>query len=149
MVVRRRCVALGPEGHPCRAAPLRDSEYCRMHSPELAKEVQEARRLGGLRHKRESTISAAFLFESLTSVPDIRRLLQIAATDTLALDNTIARNRALAYYVQVALNALEKGDMEQRIVELEQVVLSRRSQHSVSSSNTETNLLESGKEEEK
>jgi hypothetical protein len=74
-----------------------------------------------LRRKRESAISAAFLFESLTSVPDIRRLLQIAATDTLALPNTIARNRALAYYVQISTHVLEVGEMDQRLTALEKV----------------------------
>jgi hypothetical protein len=47
-VLRRRCAFRFPDGQPCRAAPLRDGEFCIMHSPEHAKEVQEARRLGGL-----------------------------------------------------------------------------------------------------
>ena len=39
-----------------------------MHSPEHAKEVQEARRLGGLRRKREVTLSGAYDFEGLGTV---------------------------------------------------------------------------------
>ena len=68
MVMRRQCNFRLPSGESCRAAPLRNSEFCRMHSPEYLKEVQEARRLGGLRRKRESTISSAYQFESLDSV---------------------------------------------------------------------------------
>lgn len=122
MVVRRWCAALGPTGDPCRAAPLRDSQYCRMHSPERAKEVQEARRLGGLRRKRESAISSAYLFESLTTVPGIRRIVEIALMDTLALDNGIARNRVLGSLAQAAMVLLEKGEMEERLTSVEQIV---------------------------
>ncbi|MGD0354878.1 MAG: hypothetical protein ABSB31_05480 [Dehalococcoidia bacterium] len=122
MVVRRQCAALGPTGRPCRAAPLKDSRYCWVHSPERAKEAQEARRLGGLRRRRESAISSAFLFGSLTSVAGIRRILEIAVVDTLALDNDVARNRVLGSLAQAAMGLLEKGEMEERLTALEQTV---------------------------
>ncbi len=122
MVVKRQCAALGPKGEPCRAAPLKDSRFCWVHTPERIKEVQEARRLGGLRRRRESTISSAFQFESLNSVEGIRRIIEIAVIDTLELGNSIARSRALAYLAQVALHSLEVGDLEQRVAALEQTV---------------------------
>ena len=37
------------------------------------------------------------------------------------MDNSVARNRTLAYLAQVALHSLEVGDLEQRIVALEQL----------------------------
>lgn len=120
-VMRRQCAAHLASGAPCRAAPLHDSEFCRMHSPEHAREVQEARRLGGLRRKRESTISTAYQFESLNSVEGIRRIVEVAVLDTLAMENSIARARTLAYLAQVALHTLEVGDLESRIAALEQL----------------------------
>jgi len=94
-----------------------------MHSPEHA---QEARRLGGLRRKREATLSGAYDFESLSTVDGIRRLLEVTVLDTLGMENSISRNRILAYLAQVALRTLEIGDLEERIIALEQVVRSKQ-----------------------
>ena len=91
-----------------------------MHSPEHAKEMQEARKLGGHRRKREATLSGAYDFEGLTTVDSIRRLVEVAVLDTLAMENSISRNRTLAYLAQVALRTLEIGDLEQRVEALEQ-----------------------------
>jgi hypothetical protein len=102
-------------------APLKDSQFCWVHSPEHVKEVQEARRLGGLRRKRESTISNAYQFDSITSVDGIQRIVEIAILDTLAMENSMARNRTLAYLVMVALRTLEVGAIEDRITALEEL----------------------------
>jgi hypothetical protein len=121
MVMRRQCTFLSPTGQPCRAAPLKDGQFCWVHSPDRQKEVQEARRLGGLRHKREVAIASAFQFDSVDSVKGIRRIVLIALLDTLAEENSIARNRALAYLAQVALHILEVGTLEERIIALEEL----------------------------
>jgi len=92
-----------------------------MHSPEHIKEVQDARHLGGLRRKRESTISKAYQFKSLNSVDGIQRVVEVAIFDTLALENTIPRNRTLASLAQAALHTIEVGDIEARIVALEEI----------------------------
>ena len=148
MVERRQCAGLGPNGEPCRAAPLKDSQYCWVHSPEHAQEAQEARRLGGLRRKREATISGAYDFESLETVGGIRRLIEVAVMDTLSMDNSIARSRTLAYLAQVALRALEVGDFEKRIVALEQCVRSQTSQPSASGLESDERLCQSEHKEE-
>jgi len=97
-----------------------------VHSPDRQKEVQEARRLGGLRHKREVTIANAFQFDSVDTVKGIRRIVLIALLDTLAMDNSIARNRTLALLVQVALLTLEKGVLEDRIIALEELTKDKK-----------------------
>ena len=121
MVMRRRCSFSLKTGDLCRMPPLKDSHFCWAHSPERAKEVQEARRLGGLRRKRESTISTAYQFESLNSVDSIRRIVLIAVLDALSMENSMARARTLAYLAQVALHMLEVGDIEQRVSALEEM----------------------------
>ncbi len=121
MVMRRQCAFLSQGGKPCRAAPLLDSQFCFMHSPERIKDRQEARRLGGLRGRRESTISNAYQPDSLTSVEGIRRIVEVAVLDTLAMENSIARSRTLAYLAQVALHTLEVGNLEERIAALEEL----------------------------
>jgi len=66
-----------------------------MHSPERIHEVQESRRFGGLRRKREPTISNAYQFKSLNNINGIRRIVEVAILDTLAMENGIPRNRTL------------------------------------------------------
>ena len=118
-----------------------------MHSPEHAEEVQEARRLGGLRRRREATLTGAYDFESLETVSGIRRLLQVAILDTLGMENSISRNRTLAYLAQVALRTLEVGDLEKRIMTLEQAVRGRLEQ-SPSVFDVEPPVPDSGQEED-
>ncbi len=90
-----------------------------MHSPENAEEIAEARRLGGLRRRREVAVSGAYEFNGLETVAELRRLLVIAALDTLRLENSIARARTLGYLVGVAGKLLESGELEQRLAALE------------------------------
>jgi len=62
----------------------------------------------------------------LSNVHDIRRLIEIAVLDTLMVENSIQRSRALAYLAQTALRSLEVGDMQDRLQVLEELVLGRR-----------------------
>ncbi len=98
-----------------------------MHSPEYAEEIAEARRLGGLRRRREVAVAGAYEFNGLETVADLRRLLQIAALDTLGLENSIARARTLGYLVGVAGKLLETGELEQRLAALEAAVQGQKS----------------------
>ncbi len=123
--MKRHCQERLPDGSVCRAAPLKDSEYCLFHSPEHKAEVAEARKLGGLRRRREVAVAGAYDFCGLGTVGDIRRLLEVAVLDTLSLDNSIARARTLAYLAQTALKALQLGEMEERLAALEAAVLDR------------------------
>jgi len=119
MVVSNRCKATTNLGEPCQAAPLRDSAFCLWHDPDHAEEVAEGRRLGGLRRRRERTVALAYDFEGLAAIPQIRRLVEVAASDILGQENSIARARALAYLAQVAAGLLEKGEMAERLEAIE------------------------------
>ena len=98
-----------------------------MHSPEYAEEIAEARRLGGLRRRREVAVAGAYEFNGLETVAELRRLLHIAALDTLGLENSIARARTLGYLVGVAGKLLETGELEQRLAALEAAVQGQKS----------------------
>jgi hypothetical protein len=73
--------------------PFGGGRYCWVHDPENAEAAKEARRLGGLRRRREGTLSGAYNLKGLTTVEQIRRLLDIAAVDTLGLENSLGRAR--------------------------------------------------------
>jgi hypothetical protein len=122
MVAERACKALRDDGHPCGAPPLRTGTFCLWHDPEHAKEVAEARRLGGLRRRREATLAGAYDFEGLSSIPQIRRLVEVAVVDTLGLENSVARARTLAYLAQTATKLLEVGELEERLERVERAM---------------------------
>jgi hypothetical protein len=113
------CTEVRADGSPCHAAPLRGADKCFWHSPEHASQAAEARRLGGLRRRREATVSTAYEFDGLESIEDIRRLLEIAVLDSLGLENSVARSRVLIAGVQAAAKLLEVGELEKRIDALE------------------------------
>jgi hypothetical protein len=128
MVVRRRCASLNADGEACQMAPLRDRPFCFAHDPERAEDAAEARRLGGVRRKKERTIAIAFDLPGLDTPEGIRRVFEIARTDLLGLDNSIGRARALIAAGTAAIKLLMLADYEERLATLEAVVL-RRNQH--------------------
>jgi hypothetical protein len=119
---KRSCAAKNEQGEPCRQPPLRDGERCFWHDAAHADEATEARRLGGLRRRREKAVEGAYDLEGLEDVPAIRRLVEVAALDTLALDNSIARARTLITAALAAAKLLEVGEFEERLVALETAV---------------------------
>ena len=102
----RQCQALR-NGVPCRAAPLRDSTFCFWHDPATSDEAMEARRLGGLRRPWQRIVADSYDLAPLGTVDDIRRLLEMAALDAAALENSIARARSLAGIAGTAASLLE------------------------------------------
>ena len=122
MVGSRTCSHRLANGRQCRATPMREGEFCFWHDPEQQEAAAEARRLGGQRRRKEKVVSGAYDFEGLDSVESIRRLVEVAAVDTFQLENSVARNRTLAYLAQTAAKLLEIGDFEGRLEALEAVL---------------------------
>jgi hypothetical protein len=122
MLIRRRCAYAKADGQPCAMAPLHDRPYCFSHDPERAEEAAEARRLGGLRRRKEGTIAVAYDLPGLDTVAGIRRLLDIVVTDGVGLENGIARLRVLISTATAATNLLKVGEFEERLTALEAVV---------------------------
>ena len=115
----RACSYLMPNGRPCRATPLRDEAHCFWHSPETAEEAAEARRVGGLHRRKKKTVSAIYGFHGLRTIEDLQSLLETAAVETMALENTIARNRTIGGFISVGAKLIEVGDLEARLALLE------------------------------
>jgi len=122
MTTKRVCAAATADGKRCPTAPLRDGEYCFMHSPDHSAEAAEARRLGGLRRRRETTLAVAYDFAGLGSTESIGRIIEIATLDALGLENSIARCRVLIAAALAASRLLEVGELEARLAALEAAV---------------------------
>jgi len=103
-------------------APLADSDYCWAHDPENAAAAAEARRVGGMRRRREATLAGAYDLTALDTVGGVRRVIDIVLVDTLSLDNGVPRNRTLLAAAMAALKALETGELQDRVEALEAIV---------------------------
>jgi hypothetical protein len=114
------------DGRPCGAPALREGSLCFWHAPEKADEVAEARKLGGLRRRRERTVAVAYDLESLDSVASIRRIIEIALFDALGLESSIPRARVLIAGALAAAKLLETGELASRIEALESALGSDR-----------------------
>jgi hypothetical protein len=125
-MVATACAGQTPDGRRCRSWPIRGEAYCLWHSPDREEEAAEARRLGGLRRRREKAVSGAFDFGGLDSIPSIRRILEIATIDTLGLDNSIVRSRTLISAAVAAAKLLETGELEERLAALELALAAAR-----------------------
>ena len=125
MLIRRRCAYAKADGQPCQMAPLRDRPYCFAHDPERAEEAAEARKLGGLRRRKEGTIAVAYDLPGLDSVAGIRRVLDIVVADGLGLETGVAKLRILIAVAGAATNLLKVGELEDRLTVLEAAVKAR------------------------
>jgi len=115
------CAGQTPDGRRCRSWPIRGEAYCLWHSPDREEEAAEARRLGGIRRRREKAVSGAYDLTGLDSVAAIRRVLEIATLDSLGLENSLGRSRTLIAAAVAAAKLLETGELEARVAALEAV----------------------------
>src|SRR5436309_14376118 len=102
-----------PDGRSCGAPPGRRSTFCFWHDPERAEDLSEAQRLGGVRRRRERSLAVAFDFSGLETVPEIRRLLEIGATDALGLETSVAKVLLLISLAVAAVQVVETGELAQ------------------------------------
>jgi hypothetical protein len=125
LLIKRACAYAKTDGQPCQMAPLHDRPYCFSHDPDRAEDAAEARRLGGLRRRKEGTIAVAYDLPGLDTVAGIRRLLDIVVTDGVGLENGIARLRVLISTATAATNLLKVGEFEDRLASLEAALKQR------------------------
>jgi hypothetical protein len=126
-LVGSACTAVRADGRPCRATKLRDEEFCFFHSPETAEEAADARRLGGLHRRKKKSVAVIYGFAGLRTISDGQALLETAAIETLAIENSINRNRTLATFVATAAKLIELGELADRVAALEAAAASRSS----------------------
>jgi hypothetical protein len=125
MLIKRRCGYAKGDGQACQMAPLHERPYCFAHDPDRAAEAAEARRMGGLRRRKEGTIAVTYDLPGLDTVAGIRRLLDIVVTDSVGLENGIARLRVILATASAATALLKVGELEDRLAVLEAALKQR------------------------
>ena len=114
-----KCEATTKTGQRCRAPALSGGgRFCYHHDAGVAKDRAAARRKGGLRSHGLDP-DAAPQTVRISTVRDVLDLLQVAGSDILQQEASLARSRALCYLAGVCLKALEVGSLEERIDVLE------------------------------
>jgi hypothetical protein len=122
----QKCQAITQDGTPCNAYAVTGSDYCFHHDPALADERREARRKGGrARHGRHVGPIEPVEPIDLDTMADVTALLHRTINDTLHLENSIHRARAIGYLSGLYIKALEMSTLEQRVIELERVLKAR------------------------
>jgi len=118
MVTVRACKGRKQDGQTCGAPPTHESDFCFWHDPDRAEEAAQARKLGGQRRRRESTLAGAYDVGPLDTVGGIRRVLEIVTYDGLGMEISIARGRMLISAVQALTKLLETGELEGQVSEI-------------------------------
>ena len=121
-MVNRGCSFEMPDGLACRAPALRGKTICYWHDPDKAEEAAESRRIGGLHRRKARSVATIYDFSGLRTIESAQRLLETAAIETLALENSIARNRALISAAAGAGKLIEAGDLADRLSAVEAAV---------------------------
>ena len=67
-------------------------------------------------------MAAVYDLKGLNSFEEIRRLLEVAALDALALPNSLGRSRTLTHIASIAMTLLEKGPLADRVAAVEAFV---------------------------
>ena len=121
-MVNRGCTYEMADGLACRAPALRGKTVCYWHDPDKADEAAEARRIGGMHRRKTRSVATIYDFAGLRTVESAQRLLETAAIETLALENSIARNRTLISAAAGAGKLIEAADLDARLAAVEAAV---------------------------
>jgi len=123
---KRKCAGKTKDGKPCNAWAMEGSDYCFMHDPNMVKERAKARSMGGkARHGRKVGITGNEDPLTIETMGDVVKLLEGAVNDCLALENSIARARAIATLAGTLIKALEYATLEERVEALEETLKAR------------------------
>jgi hypothetical protein len=121
-MVNRGCTFEMPDGLLCQAPALRGKALCYWHEPDASDAAQEARRVGGHHRRKARSVATIYDFAGLRTVESAQRLLETAAIETLALENSIQRNRTLISAAAGAGKLIEAGDLADRLTAVEAAV---------------------------
>jgi hypothetical protein len=120
------CRAVKPDGSRCQVAALPGSDFCFFHDPTKADERRDAQALGG-RQNRMKTLDATAPDIRVEDCQDVVRLISETINQVRKgqIDPRVAN--AVGYLANVLIRAVEQGEMERRLAELEAIVKVPRS----------------------
>jgi hypothetical protein len=124
--LERRCSATNAKGEPCQQPPLTDGDLCFWHDPAYEAQAAQARRSGGAARAREHALRHVYQIETLDGHERILRLVDLATTELLSLENSVARNRALLGAASTAASLLQIGTLAENLERIRAVLEPRQ-----------------------
>jgi hypothetical protein len=75
--------------------------------------------MGGLHRRKKRTVATIYGVGGLRSIEDHQALLETVVIETMALENSLARNSAVTRMIATGAKLIELGDLASRIAAIE------------------------------
>ena len=111
-----KCQFITPDKTQCEAKPLKGEEFCFWHSPNKEQERKKAVQDGGNSPKRNYGVDDEV---KLGSSQDVRELMEKTIRNMNQNKISVNMANATGYLANIALKAIEQGDLEKRLEVLE------------------------------
>lgn len=122
-----KCSGTNANGEPCGGNALPGKALCFVHDPDSAPKAAEGRRRGGQNRKTPpATLPADTPDLPLASVEDVRSALAECYNAVRCGRMAVNVGNALAVIGQGILRALQQGDVEKRLQEVEEFIAKAR-----------------------
>jgi len=119
----RRCAHVHPSGRPCGGFAVSGSKYCFAHAPEQAEKRDAARRRGGQAGK-VAVLPASDL--PVRSLNDVVGLVEATINEVRCGRVDVRVANAVGVLANVAIKAIQQGELERRLELLESVLAPER-----------------------
>ena len=122
--IKESCKAMKPDGSSCQAAALPGSGFCFFHDPTKAEDRRAAQSAGGSQG-RIKTLPEDAPDVKIEDCQDVAKLIAQTINQVRRgeLDPRVAN--AVGYLANVLIKAVEQGDHEKRLEELEALISNR------------------------
>lgn len=122
---KKQCQAKTKSGEPCNAS-ANGNGFCFTHDVSKGAERALARRKGGLQRITPHAADASIVPKETRSIEGVMIVLDYALQESLALSNSIQRNRLLVSIAHGYLETLKVGEIEQRLEAVEAALKMRK-----------------------
>ena len=114
------CKAITKSGKSCRMLPLKDDNYCYIHSNKTVEEKKISLRNGG---KRKVYIFTDFPEVKLKSISDINRFIALMINKILKNEMDLRIGTGINYLLMTLIKSLELSEIEQRLNKIEKKLI--------------------------
>ncbi len=117
------CIYIKQDGERCQAKAMKDSEYCFTHNPDTQTEKHLAVVKGGLSTKKVKLDLEPL---SIRTPQEVSMLLEDTINQVRSGEMPPNIANTIGYLAGHALKALETAELEQKVIELEAVIIGRK-----------------------
>jgi len=134
--LKKPCRAMKPDGSRCQAAALPGSGFCFFHDPAKAEDRRAAQAFGGSQNRMKTLADDAPDLK-IEGCEDVVRLISTTINQVRKgqLDPRVAN--AIGYLANVLIKAVEQGEVERRLADLEAAVQAPRPSSDLAMTGTE------------